>query len=865
MASFWFEGEVDNDYAGTSVANAGDVDGDGKADLLIGADQADPPSRANGGKAYLLSSASFAAADAADGTVDGAVDLANIAGLSGCYIFLGPEGGAATGWSVASAGDVDGDGKADILIGAHNADVPVANAGSTFLIFSSALAAADAADSSVDGVIDLAGLAGVAGAYRINGKLADDDSGYVVGSAGDVDGDLKDDLLIGSHLSDANGSQSGEVSLLTAANIAAADAADGTTDGVISLSNVAAQSTSFDIAAAASKRIGTALASLGDLDGNGKDDFLLGAEGNSGTNVGYAYLILGESLSALDTGDGGTDGQILIDATTLPPGNYRFVGDVSLGHAGASLAVAGDVSGDGKVDILIGSQPGVVDDGFAYLIATDQLAALDAADATTDGEIDLGLVNGIAGCYVFRGGTGAWAGFAVSSAGDVDGDGRADIIISAVLAENPNQSNVASGATYLILASELENLDAADGTDDNKIVLTNVPGTGDCYAFYSSEFADRTGFSLTALGDLDGDGKSEFVVGVRFGDESLASGKNGVTFIVSSRDMAAADALDGAVDGQVDLNRLAKVQFGVELTGGSSADKFKGGGGNDKLLGMDGDDDLKGEDGDDEIDGGSGKDKIDGGKDNDDLKGGDDDDDIKGGDGDDKIDGGSGKDTIDGGKDKDDLKGGGDDDDVKGGDGDDKIDGGSGKDKIDGGNGKDDVKGGSGNDDIKGGDGKDKADGGTGNDKIDGGKENDDLKGGKGDDDIKGGSGNDKADGGKDNDKLDGGADNDKLEGGQGNDKLIGGKGNDQSWGGAGSDEFVYAPNDGVDIIRDYQDGLDRINLKAFKFASKAQALSHFREVGTANDDVCEFSFKGTKVTIIGADLGNIGASDIII
>ena len=188
-----------------------------------------------------------------------------------------------------------------------------------------------------------------------------------------------------------------------------------------------------------------------------------------------------------------------------------------------------------------------------------------------------------------------------------------------------------------------------------------------------------------------------------------------------------------------------------------------------------------------------------------------------------------------------------------------------GADWLSGRGGDDTLKGKSGRDQLYGNSGNDTLTGGDSQDKLYGGSGSDVLYGNKGIDDLQGGGGSDKLYGGNNNDILNGGSGNDRLEGGGGKDKLAGGKGDDLLVGGGGVDKFIFAANQGNDTISDFTDGTDKLDLSAFGFANKAQAKSHFVEVGTASDDHVQFNFDGTTVEIFGLDLGNIDNSDIII
>jgi len=158
----------------------------------------------------------------------------------------------------------------------------------------------------------------------------------------------------------------------------------------------------------------------------------------------------------------------------------------------------------------------------------------------------------------------------------------------------------------------------------------------------------------------------------------------------------------------------------------------------------------------------------------------------------------------------------------------DQIFGLGGNDRLFGGGGMDLLEGDIGNDRLYGGNGKDKLDGGIGNDWLFGGNQSDWLFGGLGKDFLWGESGDD---------DLNGGEGNDQLNGGSGDDILDGGLGNDHIRLGSGSDIVVLAPGNGTDIVLDYKDGTDKIQL----------------EGGITFDDL-EFVSQGRRNTIIRID-----------
>jgi Ca2+-binding RTX toxin-like protein len=145
--------------------------------------------------------------------------------------------------------------------------------------------------------------------------------------------------------------------------------------------------------------------------------------------------------------------------------------------------------------------------------------------------------------------------------------------------------------------------------------------------------------------------------------------------------------------------------------------------------------------------------------------------------------------------------------------GDNIVSTGRGADLIMLGSGANAVSAGAGDDVVVTGAGADVVKLGSGNDWLFAGAGDDAVRGGRGDDTVLGHEGNDTLSGGKGADDLQGGADDDRLNGGQDADRLDGGTGNDTLTGGDGADVFVFARGSGSDVLRDFEDGLDRIEI----------------------------------------------------
>ena len=273
--------EQGSDYLGYSVAGAGDVDGDGRDDLVVGAAYGGVGRQ---GEVYVISG-------------------------SGCWVGHG-------------AGDVDGDGLGDVLVGCPENDADGDAAGVAFLVLGSSIT------SSRTGLIMLSRAAD----YRFGGALAGDYTGEAVSTAGDVDGDGLDDILIASALADDGGTDAGEVHLFLGATLSGGTGEYTFAEADYSFTGQGAGDYLGD-------EIGGA-----DLDGDGLSDVVIAAPPNDerAANAGLVYVVTGRMLGDLGAGN------VRLDSV-----DGRFSG-VSSGNAlGTALDVHRDMNGDGLVDILV--------------------------------------------------------------------------------------------------------------------------------------------------------------------------------------------------------------------------------------------------------------------------------------------------------------------------------------------------------------------------------------------------------------------------------------------------------------------------------------------------------------------------------
>ena len=237
-------GEYADSWAGMSVSSAADMNGDGYGDVIVGA-----TGGYNGaGAAYLVM-----------GPISGTMDLGS---ASAKLVGENPQDYA--GISVSSAGDVNGDGFPDLLVGAHGQDQGGTSAGAVYLVL-----------GPVSGTVDLS-----TAAAKLVGEDAEDGAGRSVSCTGDVNGDSYDDLVVGATGQDSGGAGAGAAYLVL-----------GTASGSIDLSVAAAKLVGEEPGDYA----GESVSSAGDVNGDGFDDLLVGASGNyaGGNLAGAAYLLLG--------------------------------------------------------------------------------------------------------------------------------------------------------------------------------------------------------------------------------------------------------------------------------------------------------------------------------------------------------------------------------------------------------------------------------------------------------------------------------------------------------------------------------------------------------------------------------------------
>lgn len=518
---------------GYAVASLGDVNLDGVADFAVGIPN-DPTAAPNAGRVRVYS------------------------GQNGSLLFSvnGLNAGDQFGFSICGIPDTNGDGRAEILVGAPFADPSGANSGQVRLL------------SGQNGTTLL----------TLNGAAAGNQFGRSVAFGGTVSGVRR--LVIGAPYSDTGTTNAGSVYLYTAAGTLLQQAhgtqanehlgwsvAGGFDVGTDGTPDVAAGAPDFDdngadagrvrvysgatfsvlytlASAGPGHRFGYSVAMLQDVNGDARGDVLVGApyfNGDSGAayvhsgNLGsILYTKLGSSNSHFgwsvatcgDTNaDGRTDYLVGAPDETFVPG---VVGGVRLfsgingsmlklwrgadvdGKFGYSVSGGNDMTGDGRGDLVIGApdmDTQCVDQGAAYAYDSNGFSPLHSIDGPANGD---------------------QFGNAVCALGDVNNDGKADFLVGSPAADH-------TFFTFPPLTST--NQDAGSVK-----CVSGADGTTVLWTIYGSGAGDELGFSLVRLGDVNGDGRPDFAAGAPqrkaatnpFGYVRICSGVNGATIATTS-------------------------------------------------------------------------------------------------------------------------------------------------------------------------------------------------------------------------------------------------------------------------------------------------------------------------------------------
>ncbi len=447
---------------GKGVVPGLDFNGDGYCDVLVGADH-DDDGGTDSGCAFI-----FYGSATPPGTID--ASAANVK-------FVGENTDDQLGCNVSSAGDFNGDGYDDVIIGASLDDDGGTNSGCAFIFFGSAtpLATIDASAANV----------------KLIGGDTDDRFGVRVSNAGDFNKDGFDDVIVGAHLDDDGGTDSGCAFIFfgSATPSSPIDA---------SAANVKL------IGGDAGDRFGVNVSIAGDFNNDGFDDVIVGADcdDDGGADSGCAFIFFGSATPSAT-----------IDASAT---NVKLVG----GDAGDKFGYmvsekAGDFNNDGFDDVIVGAHAdddGGLDSGCAFIFfgSTTPSATIDASAANVkligeDSDDRFGI--------------------RVSSAGDFNNDGFDDLIIGAFYDDDGGSS---SGCSFIFFGSTTPSatIDASNA---------NVKLVG-------ADSNDRFGHFVSSAGDFNDDGFNDVIVGAYLDDDGGTDSGCAFMFFGSTTPSAKIDA-----------------------------------------------------------------------------------------------------------------------------------------------------------------------------------------------------------------------------------------------------------------------------------------------------------------------------------
>ncbi|MFZ1322618.1 MAG: FG-GAP-like repeat-containing protein [Ignavibacteria bacterium] len=461
------EGQVGSDY-GCSVSSAGDVNGDGYSDVIIGASRFD-----NGETDEGMVFAYYGSSSGLPLSPDWSTEI-NIPGAN-------------FGNSVSTAGDVNGDGYSDVIIGANKYTNPVVDAGVAIMFYGSATGlTVEALPPSI---------------FQTGAG-----TGISVSTAGDVNGDGYSDVIVGANKWDAGQTDEGKAFVYF-----------GSVTGISFITpNWTAEGNQT------SANFGISVSTAGDVNGDGYSDVIVGSNlYNSGqADEGKAYVYFGSASG--------------LSATA----NWTAESNQANANFGISVSSVGDVNGDGFSDVIVGCNKydnGNTDEGRAYVYYGSVSGPSLTANWITESNQML-----------------ANFGSSVSTAGDVNGDGYSDVIVGAYTFSN---AEFQEGNAFIYLGSS-----------------TGLPVTAN-YTLESNVISYYFGYSVASAGDVNGDGYSDVIVGSLTGTSgdgaaAVYYGNNGTSlrstvqqFKPGSANVVASGGLTGT-NGQVRLNTFGKSPFG---------------------------------------------------------------------------------------------------------------------------------------------------------------------------------------------------------------------------------------------------------------------------------------------------------------
>ena len=505
-----------DDNSGFATAAVGDVNGDGRSDLLIGAPNSNVGTAADAGRATL---------------VFGGAALHLVGSPVRSLDFTGEGAAEGAGWAVAPAGDMNEDGLGDFIVGAPQASSGTGRAGKAYLVFGNA-----GLDEAAPAELPLADLAACSAPILcgvvFTGQAQGDQAGFSVAAAGDINDDGHADLLIGAPGAGPGGAAGAGIVYLVFGPLP--------TPGVVPLATVGeTQPGRVFHGEAAGDGAGTAVSRWDQFTGDGIDDLLIGAPGADATDefgvslpdAGYVYAIHGGTANLVPN----PVSPATIALARVASGNADqvhgvvFIGSTAGGRVGRSVSGAVSINGDSTPDIVIGADqqawiiPG---DGPKTLSGTSKLSP--NPNVSPSGLVrSVGIDNALGqfGATVFTPGLdGNVGGVVVAVAGDVNNDGVPDLVFGAGEADLPGKPD--AGKAYVIFGRT----DFPSGS----MALSDVGSTFPGAVILGAETGDHLGASVGGGFDVTADGVADVIIGAPFADSLPGTPSNaGETYVFS--------------------------------------------------------------------------------------------------------------------------------------------------------------------------------------------------------------------------------------------------------------------------------------------------------------------------------------------
>ncbi|MCH7574705.1 MAG: FG-GAP repeat protein [Candidatus Marinimicrobia bacterium] len=422
------------------------------------------------------------------------------------------------GVSTAALGDLDGDGIADIAVGADYDDDGGTQRGAVYVLFMNANGTVKSDQKISDTEGDFTAI------------LDDEDLfGRSVAALGDLDNDGVTDLVVGAYGDDDGGVLRGAVYVLFMNS-------NGTVKSFQKISDTAG---SFTATLDDGDQFGTSVAALGDLDGDTVPDMAVGVlgDGDGGTEHGAVYILF------MNTNGTVKSYQKISDTE----GNFTAILDDN-DQYGTSITALGDLDNDGVTDLAVGAigdDDGGESRGTVYVLFmnTDGTVKSHQKISDTAGTFAAPLVN--SGKF----------GISVAGLTDLDGDSVLDLAVGAF---QDDDGGTDRGAVYVLFMN-------TDGTVKSYQKISDTAGNFTA----SLETADNFGYSVSTTGDLDGDGLVELIVGARFDDDGGTDRGAVYILFLDSLGIVAYYPFDGNANDET-ANSFDGTVFGANLT----ADRF---------------------------------------------------------------------------------------------------------------------------------------------------------------------------------------------------------------------------------------------------------------------------------------------------